>query len=324
MINIIDGDILNTTEDILKCGIYKIENLKKQKIYVGKSTNILKRFRTHKYFLKNNKHYNKELQQDWNVFKENDFIFETIQTYNREELSEKETYWIEKLDTFNNGYNKTLGGNGGYSKYEQSVINNIATLYSNKYSIPEVSKILKIPQATIKDIVCLSNISRSFKEAKKVHYEKNTIFTDELINIITLLYKNGEDCVSIAEMFNTNRTSIADYLNANGVELRNNIERMRNRYNVKFSDEEILKLLENNTYEEVHNITTLSKSTLLNIKKRNNKQINIRREITIEEKNNILIDFNNCLSGTKISKKYKRRLITIQKVIKEMLEVQND
>jgi len=315
MIKIVDGDILQASENVIKCGIYKIENLKKQKIYVGKSMNISKRFRTHKYFLNNNKHYNKELQQDWNVFTEDDFIFEIIQTYNREELSEKESYWIEKLDTFNNGYNRTLGGNGGYSKYEQSVINNIITLYSNKYSIPEVSKILRIPQATIKDLVCLNNISRSFKEAKKVHYDKNTIFTDELINIITLLYKNGESCVSIAKMFNTNRTSIADYLTSNGVELRSPIEVIRNKYKISFTDQEVLELLKCHTYNDVHNITKLSKTTLLKIKDRNGEKINHRINITEEEKINIIEDYKSGISLNKLSKKYKRRSINIKKIV---------
>lgn len=45
--------------------------------------------------------------------KEN-FLIEEIDTAEtREELNKKEIYWIGKLDTYKNGYNSTLGGEGG-------------------------------------------------------------------------------------------------------------------------------------------------------------------------------------------------------------------
>jgi predicted GIY-YIG superfamily endonuclease len=48
------------------CGIYKITNLNNQKIYIGYSCNIGRRFKEHLKFLYYNKHKNKELQQDYN------------------------------------------------------------------------------------------------------------------------------------------------------------------------------------------------------------------------------------------------------------------
>jgi len=36
-----------------------------------------------------------------------------------EESSDREVYWIEKLDTYHNGYNATYGGDGkNYINYE--------------------------------------------------------------------------------------------------------------------------------------------------------------------------------------------------------------
>lgn len=40
------------------------------------------------------------------------FIFEVLEECKQEELNEKEQYWIKYFDTFENGYNLTLGGDG--------------------------------------------------------------------------------------------------------------------------------------------------------------------------------------------------------------------
>lgn len=40
------------------------------------------------------------------------FTFYVIETCNEDVVSEREKYWIEKLDSYHNGYNSTLGGSG--------------------------------------------------------------------------------------------------------------------------------------------------------------------------------------------------------------------
>lgn len=50
-----------------------------------------------------------------------DFSVETIDcAYSKEELSEKEIYWIAKYDSFHNGYNSSLGGDGGCTGYKHT------------------------------------------------------------------------------------------------------------------------------------------------------------------------------------------------------------
>lgn len=50
-----------------------------------------------------------------------DFFAETIDcAYSKEELSKKEKYWIKKYDSFKNGYNSSLGGDGGCSGYKHT------------------------------------------------------------------------------------------------------------------------------------------------------------------------------------------------------------
>lgn len=87
-------------------GIYKIENLITGRIYIGKSKNISKRFKQHQQSLKGGYHKNKELQNDYNLYGENNFKFSILRkTDCSKKLYYYESYYVDKFDSFNNGYN---------------------------------------------------------------------------------------------------------------------------------------------------------------------------------------------------------------------------
>tara|TARA_Y100000310_G_scaffold130269_1_gene129467 strand:+ start:247 stop:876 length:630 start_codon:yes stop_codon:yes gene_type:complete len=89
-----------------KSGIYKLTI--NNKCYVGFTKDFDKRKREHHSTIKRNKHINTHLQNAYNKYKEFDFsIIEESKDIKRE------CYWIEKLDTFYNGYNRSLGADGG-------------------------------------------------------------------------------------------------------------------------------------------------------------------------------------------------------------------
>ena len=96
------------------CGIYKITNLCNQKVYIGKSIDILKRWVVHKSLLNENKHYNKHLQNAWNKYGQDSFLFEIIDTDSEDKLDDLEVYYIDFYNSASqeHGYNKTLGGDG--------------------------------------------------------------------------------------------------------------------------------------------------------------------------------------------------------------------
>lgn len=94
-------------------GIYQIKNIQNNKLYIGQSIDIIKRFQHHKSDLNTNKHYNKHLQAAWIKYGEQSFefsILEEVEDINV--LNDLEIYYIEYLDTFYNGYNQTDGGSG--------------------------------------------------------------------------------------------------------------------------------------------------------------------------------------------------------------------
>ena len=57
------------------CGIYIIQNLVNENIYIGSSINIKRRFSQHKSTLRHNTHKNKHLQNAWNKYGEDNFEF---------------------------------------------------------------------------------------------------------------------------------------------------------------------------------------------------------------------------------------------------------
>ena len=97
-------------------GIYKIENLANRKLYIGASNNVPSMFNRHQFGLKIGSHENKELQNDWNEYGKDNFVFELLDKYkpkdnpainHRKELEKLKEKWLEELQPFDDkGYNK--------------------------------------------------------------------------------------------------------------------------------------------------------------------------------------------------------------------------
>lgn len=105
-----------------KSGIYCIENLIDHKKYIGQSVNLKKRISKHLYELKNGVHFNDHLQQAWYKYGENNFNISIICYCKKDELDEKEIYYIDLYKTTDKkyGYNKDSGGNKNKTRTEES------------------------------------------------------------------------------------------------------------------------------------------------------------------------------------------------------------
>ena len=98
--------------------IYQIKNEVNGKIYIGQTIRLEERKRRHFQKLKSNTHDNYLLQEDWNKYGEESFSFsyEEFEIQDRTDLNEIEIAYIKKYDTYKNGYNLTLGGDGGNTR----------------------------------------------------------------------------------------------------------------------------------------------------------------------------------------------------------------
>lgn len=92
----------------LKNVIYKITNILNNKIYIGSAAYYDKRIGDHISNLRKNKHHNNYLQNAFNKYKEENFVFEIIErVVCKEQLKEREQYYIDLYKPYNSniGYN---------------------------------------------------------------------------------------------------------------------------------------------------------------------------------------------------------------------------
>lgn len=80
-------------------GIYKIENLVNNHIYVGCASNLAVRKNGHFSSLRNGKHRNQYLQRAFNKYGESSFKFSVLELCDKPFLVKREQYWIDLAQT---------------------------------------------------------------------------------------------------------------------------------------------------------------------------------------------------------------------------------
>ena len=100
--------------------IYKITNIKTGKVYIGKTTRSLND-RLQGHINSADRGDNFKLSRAIRKYGKENFIIEPIDVaYNRDELNEKEVYYIKKYNSLEDGYNMTIGGEGGNTYIDKS------------------------------------------------------------------------------------------------------------------------------------------------------------------------------------------------------------
>lgn len=91
-------------------GIYCIRNKVNNKIYIGSSVDIDRRFRKHRTQLNTKVHSNKHLIKAYHKYGKDNFEFIILEECLKEDLIDREMFYIEKYDSldYNKGYNLTL------------------------------------------------------------------------------------------------------------------------------------------------------------------------------------------------------------------------
>ena len=84
------------------------------------------------------------------------FKIETIEECSADESSEREMHWIEYYDSFHNGYNATMGGDGKhYADYDE-----IYSLWKQGKMIKEISQITGRDESTIRTALNNNGITK--------------------------------------------------------------------------------------------------------------------------------------------------------------------
>lgn len=206
-------------------GIYKYTNKINGKIYIGLSNDIQRRIWEHQYFANcvQDTHFHKALHK---YGKEN-FEFEILETFddnNRELLGEREKYWIQYYNSYEQGYNETIGGDitNGRAKLTKEDVVVIRTRYANlercmivyedykdRISRTGFNKIWK--GETWKDIMpeIYTEENRQYHKEHTANpgtYNGRAKLSEEDVRDIRTRYKNGESIDSIYEDYKNKNT----------------------------------------------------------------------------------------------------------------------
>ena len=93
----------------MKIWIYQIKNKVNNKIYIGSTTNLERRWENHIHQLKNNIHHSIKLQKAWNKYGDDNFEFSIIEEFNSDNEDDKyikEQYYLDLYEPYTDkGYN---------------------------------------------------------------------------------------------------------------------------------------------------------------------------------------------------------------------------
>lgn len=186
--------------------IYKIEFIDGS-TYIGQTTGTFDvRFKEHLYKLNKGTHHSKKMQQAYNTMGTPivSVIEDNIHSY--DELNIREKYWIDLLDTFNNGLNHTIGGEGvgtgsnspASKLTEDDYLAILTFLAETEMTQKEIASELEVP------ISIVNNISSGYTHL----YFKDT--HPELYNKVQLKKNNRSNRVHQDETYYNVMVSIAE------------------------------------------------------------------------------------------------------------------
>ena len=213
--------------------IYKITNNINDKVYIGKTYNTLKqRFNEHISESKREKSKNRPLYRAINKYGIENFSIELIGEYEQGLLEEMEIEFIAEYDSYKNGYNATLGGDGKrYFEYSDKAI---IKKYLELKRIYKTAEYFNCDEKTIRRILKSNNIEIFFASKRNKFTDKEAIEKYKELGYIN----------KTAEYFKCSDGSISKILHKNNIKILDT---------VRYDEESIIK-----KYQEIKNIKEIA------------------------------------------------------------------
>ena len=185
-------------------GIYKIVNKKNNMVYIGRTKNFQQRKSQHLSELRRGIHHSKKLQEDFFNQDESDFEFVLI-FEGKGHLDDLEVSFIKYYDSYNSGYNPSLGGtsNKGYE-------------YSEEWKQGRAEHLSRVRTVFKGD----KRSEETIQKMKDNHGFKIR-FTDEQVAKIIKLRSQGISYRDIGKELGCSEHPISDFIKANYPELAN-------------------------------------------------------------------------------------------------------
>lgn len=136
-------------------GIYKIENKINGHCYIGQSRDIERRWRDERSAANTptDNEYESPRSRAFRKYGIENFTFTVLEECSIERLNERERYYIQKYNSYFNGYNQTLGGDGGgYSVLKSTIIEIQNALIETDDTLIELSQKYSLSDDSISKI----------------------------------------------------------------------------------------------------------------------------------------------------------------------------
>lgn len=204
--------------------IYKITNKVNGKSYIGQTRYSLEfRWRQHIH-KKDNTYFHNALRK----YGINNFSIEIIEECEISKLNEREIFYIAKFNTFKDGYNLTIGGDGNRRLLLDNYYDEIKDLYLSGFSSNKIATLYNVDKASIVKILKQLGV--------KIRSNSLNINNQEFKELVED-YRTGYSLRVLAKRYNCSAPALKEFLIKKGVSLKekycilDNIEKQKELIN---------------------------------------------------------------------------------------------
>lgn len=211
------------------------------KHYIGQTTKTEEqRWQEHCYeaFNENAHNYNSKLNKAIRKYGPDSFCSTILENCTDEQMNEKEQYWINFYNSYQEGYNSTLGGDGGQKYTEKEIL----TLWKQGFNQRQIADILSCDRTSLnKRLMAL--ISQEERTQRHDETAANKL-SEEEYNQIMSLWTDGKGIHEISQITKHDRKMISNFLKKSGVtteeiQLRGNqlaLKKRKTRHIAQYND----------------------------------------------------------------------------------------
>lgn len=214
--------------------IYIITNDVNDKVYIGQTIQTLKkRFNGHCCYSKSDRSSSMYIKRAIHKYGKDKFHISLLEECSLDTLNDREKYWISYYDSYNKGYNLTLGGQDSnyfsvnkisntidIKKFEDYIIEfkPLATEVASHFGICKCSVYNLIKELNNPNLILNSYNPRKGKSIDDI--DKN-----ELIS----LYEMGWSIQDLVKKYHIRKNKISSFLRSNGIKIKRGIKGYKHR-----------------------------------------------------------------------------------------------
>lgn len=163
-----------------KYSIYIIKNTVNEKVYIGQTCQTVKeRFNQHLRPSTIKKRGSYKIYNAIEKYGKENFYYEILEEgISKDDINNKEIYYIEQFDSYNNGYNSTHGGDSKVI-YKINDIDKLTKLYNENKTYLEIAECFGVNKATVQRTLNSIGLKRVKTITKEYLLENKDIKTNE-------------------------------------------------------------------------------------------------------------------------------------------------